>query len=435
MTRRAALLTLLALATAACAGKAVRPRLPEGEDYVFPFWRPGELRPEEARRMEEAWRELLRGRTADAEKSYQAIASRRPSFAPAETGVGFARLRAGRIHEARRSFEAALASAPDYLPALVGAASSALRRGDPETALRSYRRALEVRPDDALVRRRLGEVKLQVTERRVTAAREALRAGDADQAISEYRAALDAAPEVAGLRVELADLLVGRGDVPGAVALLEADPARDRQVLLRLGELLVELKEYRRALDSYRRILARDSSDAEAAERALGVRQAIEFQQMPEEYRKILAAPQISRADLAALLSVKVTALARLPAGEPAVAVDISGSWAREHILKTLALGLLDVYPNHTFQPGAVARRSDLARALSRILDLLKWPAQPAPLLTDMSENNLFHDAAVRVVAAGLMDLTPDGRFQPWRPVSGRDAVDVIEALTRLVGP
>jgi hypothetical protein len=38
-------------------------------------------------------------------------------------------------------------------------------------------------------------------------------------------------------------------------------------------------------------------------------------------------------------------------------------------------------------------------------------------------------------VTAGLMDLTPAGAFEPWRPVSGREAVDVVDALTRLVGP
>jgi hypothetical protein len=33
------------------------------------------------------------------------------------------------------------------------------------------------------------------------------------------------------------------------------------------------------------------------------------------------------------------------------------------------------------------------------------------------------------------MDLTAAGGFEPWRPVSGREALDVIEALARLVGP
>ena len=57
------------------------------------------------------------------------------------------------------------------------------------------------------------------------------------------------------------------------------------------------------------------------------------------------------------------------------------------------------------------------------------------PALADMTAGNLYYAAAGRVVAAGLMDLTPNGAFEAWRPVSGQEAVDVIEGLVRLVGP
>ena len=128
---------------------------------------------------------------------------------------------------------------------------------------------------------------------------------------------------------------------------------------------------------------------------------------MPEEYRAIAGAPRISRAELAALLSVKVTALSRVRAGAPQVAIDISGSWAREHIIKALGLDLIDVYPNHTFQPGATVRRGELARAVARVLDLLKGRPRPTPALADMTAEQPLLRPAARVVAAGLMDLTP----------------------------
>ena len=93
------------------------------------------------------------------------------------------------------------------------------------------------------------------------------------------------------------------------------------------------------------------------------------------------------------------------------------------------------LYPNHTFQPAATARRGDVARAVQRILDLLKWPVGPGPNPTDMSRSNVYYYPATRVIAAGLMDLTPAGGFEAWRPVSGPEAVAVIEELVRLVGP
>ncbi len=427
---------LVAVAAFACAcAPAVRPRFPEGEDYVFPVGGAGELRGDEARALSDAWKDVIAGQATSAEKEFQKLLARHPGLVPAETGVGFARLRGGRYELAGRAFDSALGRRPDYLPALVGAGSAALRRGDPDVALAFYRRAQAVDPKDATVLKRLAEVKLLVTERRVGAARAALQGGDAQRAVAEYQSALDAAPELGGLRIDLANLLLDREDAAGAVAVLEADPAHDRQVLLRLGEVEAGRGNYGKALEAYRRILVRDSRDAEALRRALEARQALELQQMPEEYRRIFSASRISRADLAALLAVKVTALARVVPGEPQVAVDISGSWARDHILKILGLDLMEVYPNHTFQPGAMVRRGDLARAVARTLDLVKWPASQPPVLTDMSPNNLFHDAAARTVAAGLMDLTPEGSFEPWRPISGQDAAAVIENLVRLIGP
>ena len=153
------------------------------------------------------------------------------------------------------------------------------------------------------------------------------------------------------------------------------------------------------------------------------------------KYRQIYGATRLTRGELAALISVKVTALSRLQPGPTRVAVDISGSWAREHIIKLLALDVLEVYPNHTFQPAATVRRGDLARAVGQLLELLGWKPPASPALADMSPHNLFYDGAARAVAAGLMSLTPAGAFEPWRPVSGADAAAVLDGLVRLVGP
>jgi tetratricopeptide (TPR) repeat protein len=425
---------ILAALAGACARPAA-PRLPDTEEFVFPSTAPGELTARERRRLDEAWGALLAGRTAAAEKEFRKLLARRPGLHAAETALGYALLRLGRLEEAAGRFQSVLARRAVDFPALMGAASVAARRGELDQALALYKRAQAVSPRNLTAGRRLGEVKLQLTEQRVAAGRAALLAGDRARAIAEYRRALSAAPELASLRVELADLLLEAGDAQGAVSALAEEPGQDRQALARLGDVLVQIKDYARALETYRRMLARDPGDAEAQARAAEVRRTLELLQMPQEYRRIATAARVTRADLAALVSVKVTALARAAPAQAQVVTDISGSWARDHILRVVSLDILDVYPNHTFQPGSTVRRGELARAVGRVLDLLNWPVQPAPALTDMSASNLFHAGATRAVAAGLMDVTPQGAFEPWRPVSGKDAVDVIEALARLVGP
>jgi tetratricopeptide (TPR) repeat protein len=419
---------------AACAPPP-KATLPDSEEYVFPSSVPGQLTPAETRRLEKAWRQILVGDAAGAQREMQKVLARTPGLIPAETALAYARLRGGRLEDATRGFEGVIARQPEYLPALAGAAATAVRRGDAEGALRLYRRALAVEPARPFLRQRVAELRVQVTERQVAAARAAQEAGRADEAVATYRLALEAAPEVGGLRLELANLLVATGETEGAVGVLKADPTDDRLVLLRLAELEAQRRNYPGALEAYRRLLARDPRDEEAHRRSREVREAVELEQMPEEYRRIATAPAITRADLAALIAVKVTALARVPPGEPQVAVDISGSWARSHVIKTLSYDIMTVYPNHTFQPASTTRRGDLARAVQRVLDLLKWPAGPGPNPTDMSRSNVYYYPATRVVGAGLLDLTPTGGFEAWRPVSGPEAVAVIEGLVKLVGP
>jgi tetratricopeptide (TPR) repeat protein len=419
----------------ACARPSA-PTLPAGHTYIFPSWPPGELGRETSQQIQKAWREILTGKVRSAEGRLVRLLKQHPGCPPVETALAYARLRAGRLLEARAGFEGVLSEHPDYFPALVGGGEAIARGGDPDRALDLLKRAVAVEPREPRVQRRLSEIKLRVTERSVAAARTAQAEGNLELAEREYRRALSAAPELGALRVELADLLVAQGDPAGAMALLEEDTTHDRLVMLRLGRLLSQQGEHAQALATFRELLARHPGDAEVAARAEEARRAFELSQMPEAYRRIPGAARINRADLAALLSAKITALRRLTGGEPAVAVDISGSWARVQIIQVLALGVMDVYPNHTFQPGATVRRGDVASAVARVLSRLgKRPTSPAPAITDMSRHNLLYNAASQAVAAGLLDLTPGGAFEAWRPVSGQSAIEIIEALARLVGP
>jgi len=419
----------------ACAPKVVPP-LPEGEDYVYPTPTPeAGLSVKERNALEKVWQKVLTGDVEGAVRDYRKVLDRRPGLASAETGLAYAHLRGGQAQAAAAQFVTALEHAPGYVPALVGAGSTAFRRGDVDAALVLYQQALEVAADHPLVRKRTAGLKLQVTERHMAAAREAARTGDDETAAREYRAALEVAPELAEMRLALAELEVTHGDTAAAVATLRDDPSSDREVQLRLGQVLLGRGDYDEARTVYREMLARDPADAEARQGERTAQEALDFQAQPEEYRQIASSARATRADLAALLAVKVGALQRLPPNEPRLAVDISGSWARESIAVVVGLGVMEVYPNHTFKPRATVRRADLARALSRVLVRLGWRGGAGPASADMRPSHLDHDAVRRVVGAGLMELGPEGQFEPWRPVGGREALEVVEALSRLLDP
>jgi len=433
--RRGAVAALPLLFLLPACARHVAPPIPEGEDYLRPTLDEQALPPRDARALDEAWTRVLAGDVDRAVREYQRVLRGHPGLVPAETGLAYARLRGGQAGPAAAGFAAVIERRPDYVPALVGGATTAMRRGRGDEALELYRRALAQSPGEALLRRRVGELKLQLADRHMAAARAAREGGDLATTSAEYAAALHAAPELASVRLDLAEILVARDDVAGAIETLQADPAADRSVALRLGSLLLAQERYSDARDVYQGLLDRDPADAEAERGVAAAREALDFQAQPQEYRRIAETARVSRADLAALIAVKVTALARVPARSSRVAVDIGASWARPHIATVLGLGIMDVYPNHTFQPEARVRRGDLARSVARVLDLLSVPVTPARPPTDVGPSHLDRQAVLRVLGAGVMPLTPNGAFEPWRSVSGREAVETIEALARVVGP
>jgi tetratricopeptide (TPR) repeat protein len=423
--------SLIAAMAAACATPPRPPAIGE-----IPVARgTGEATAAERKELDKAHRDLQQGHTAAAEKRFRRLSEKHPRLVAARTGLAYVRLKQGMNAEAARLFALVIAERPTDLDARLGAGETAARLGDLRQALEHYARATEAHPGDATAKKRYGETKLTFIEQRLAAAREAAGAGSAEEAIAQYRQALEAVPEVSGLRIELAKLLADKGDLAGAVAVLAADPTSDPLVLAKLGEVRTQQKDHAGAVEAYARAVMHDSANSDLGNKLEGAQRAYEFARMPEEYQRIYTAAQITRADLAALIDVKVTALAKVGALEPKVAVDISGSWAKDHIIKALALDIISVYPNHTFQPGAMVRRGDLARAVARVLDLLNWPSAPTPAISDMGRNHLYYDAVSRAVSAGLMDLTPERAFEAWRPVSGEQAVAAIEALSRLVGP
>ena len=113
------------------------------------------------------------------------------------------------------------------------------------------------------------------------------------------------------------------------------------------------------------------------------------------------------------------------------MATDIEGLWGREYILKALSLGLMETYPNHTFQPDATIRRGDLGHALGRALARLGVAAPaPPPPMKDVTPNNRLYPEIAAAVAAGLLPLNAEGAFEAWRPVTGAEAVRAVAALT-----
>jgi hypothetical protein len=159
---------------------------------------------------------------------------------------------------------------------------------------------------------------------------------------------------------------------------------------------------------------------------------------LPDEYKAIAQAPQITRADLAALIGVRLAGVVQHGRRREGVLItDIRRSWAAAWIISVARAGIMEPYANHTFQPESVVRRIDLAQAVSRILARLPQTGNDwlgaRVTFTDMPPGHLAYAAASAAVASGAMTAAA-GAFQPSKPVSGAEAIQAMEKLETLAG-
>ncbi|MFN7979993.1 MAG: tetratricopeptide repeat protein [Vicinamibacterales bacterium] len=440
--------TLLALAMAAvlaasCAPvepPAIAPTTPQHPEYVFPA-APAGTPQVTLDRLTRGWQRLQANDLGGAEKELQALVTAQPAFAPARAALGYVDLARKRGEAAVAHFDAASPAARPYAPALVGRGLAELDARRDEAALASFEAALAADRTIPDLAERVATLRVRVVQDRIGRAERAAAAGNLDEARAAYRAAIEASPDAAFLYRDLAlvERRAGRPetalDLARAALVHDADDAKAHTLI---GDVLAERSEFDEALAAYRRAAAIDPSPA--LDQAIArVRDRAREAALPVQYRTIGERPQATRADLAALLGVRLAAaLARAPQRQ-VVVTDLRGHWAQAWMQAVARAGAMEVYANYTFQPGAAVRRADLADTVSRTLALVapaasvaKWDAAPVTA-SDVPAAHLAFPAVRRAVASGLLPLE-GGAFQLLRPVTGAEAAQVVDRLAAMAG-
>jgi tetratricopeptide (TPR) repeat protein len=409
---------------------------------VFPAAPPALATRELVARQQRGWQFLQAGDVASARREFTAALRRNPAFYPAETGLAYASLAERNYDEALARLEKVVGQVPRYVPARVALGDALVGAGRVDEATKQFEAALAQDPSLTDLRRRLDVLALRGQQESLTAARRAAEAGRLDEAARAYRRAITSSPESGFLYRELAAVERKQGHAAEALQHLEKaaaiDPS-DARALVLMGELLEEQGEFVRAVEVYGRAESLEPGE-EIAARLARARSRAELARLPEQYRAIAEAPQITRGELAALIGVRLQPLlaATVPA-DARVATDVRTHWASAWIMTVIRAGVMEPFPNHTFQPRGVVRRLELAQVATRLLNLAaarqpglsgEWAAA-RPRIADLPPTHLGYPAAATVVSAGVMTLA-DGMFRPTRPVSGAEAVGVIGRLEEL---
>ncbi len=176
-------------------------------------------------------------------------------------------------------------------------------------------------------------------------------------------------PTVAFLYRELGLVEAGRGETDAALEhfrrAVELDPS-DAASLGQMARIFEARDDVAEALRLYEEALAIESS-VDLTRRRDALRERIELAKLPDEYRAIADAPQITRGDLAALIGVRLgPALGQ--SRDAVVVTDLRGHWAGTWIMAVVRAGVMQAFENHAFQPREVVDRAELAETAARLL-------------------------------------------------------------------
>jgi tetratricopeptide (TPR) repeat protein len=217
---------------------------------------------------------------------YREVLAEYPHHQATLAALADALIATSRSEEARTVLEEIVRYHPDDVRSVIRLALLEFDGGDYESAAERFDRALAESPEDhelayflGILRQRMGDVDaaLEAFERipehhgRYADARTQIatlfeRSGDYERALEQARIALRVAPSRA-LELYVARLRAKQGDLPGAVAMLEAGLAEDPdddELLYNLGVLYGEAKQFEEALRYMHLALEKNPDNASA---------------------------------------------------------------------------------------------------------------------------------------------------------------------------
>jgi Tfp pilus assembly protein PilF len=396
---------------------------------------------EERIQMEEAWDYLRQGWIDKAEKAFLRLGPASPLY---NVGLGYVFLLQENIPSAEGYFRLALEENPGSLLAHLGLTQLYQKTGDEDKTFNELREVLKIEPANAWAKQGYEFLKTQRTEQAIESARTAIAGGDIEAGKESYLTALHYSPDSIPTHLALARLYRDEDKLSSALVHLKAASAgrpEDLEILGEYAETLAKAKQYEQSLEIYQKMLELDSGNQRAQEQVEALKSRLGIFEIPSLYNEIPLTPAVTREDLAALLAVRLKDVLGEPSSQPPIIVDISASWAVKFILKVTSLGLLEIYPNHAFQPKRGVTREELAETLLKVIKYLESrehkfiPQIPLDMIQiqDIPPDHYAYRSISQILSYQIMELYPDKSFRPAQTVSGAEAVKTLDILAALV--
>jgi tetratricopeptide (TPR) repeat protein len=390
--------------------------------------------------FEDGWSNLKRGNVEKARKEFLKLGENNAFY---HLGEGYCRLYEQNPEGAETSFEKALEMNPELVSARVGLAVIYEQQGNEDKLFLELREILKKEPEHSWAKPGYEDLKNRKSQTLIKEAEAFLNQNKKEEAKESFLKALFYFSNSKEAHWQLARIYRSEKKYSQALnhyeVLSNLSPA-DKQIFREYAETLMENEDLSKSLDVYEKLRNLSPGDQQIKERIEFLKNQLGIVELPSMYDEIPKLQAITRQDLAAILAVKFHQFLSEPASSPII-VDIATSWASRFIIRVAAIPLMDIYDNHTFEPGRVVTRAELAETFYRLINYLSgkgkklFPLIPTSKIqiSDIPEDNIYYLPAVQMVAYQLMELSAQKRFVPDAPVSGIEALRTAEFLLNLI--
>jgi tetratricopeptide (TPR) repeat protein len=392
-------------------------------------------------RYQQAYQEYLQGNQKKAREKLFEITENSPDYYPAYLVLTYSYLAEQNLEYAESYVRKSLEVNQDYAQAHFVLSNILESRQKYTEAMHELEEVMRIDPAYPSLAQAQNILKLKATEYYLNTGRE-LADKNPEEALKYLKAAHDMAPEVSEIPAEIAEIYLKQKNCQEAANYLriaiEISP-EDTTVRRQLADCLVELEDYQQARVLYEQLAAEMPGDPEIRKKLEDVKKRIFIGNLPADYQSIPYTSEITRAQLAAYLIVNLESLQKYRAENQQIVVDIIHHWAQSYIQKVVSLGIMDIYPNRTFQPNQPITKLELAKAVSRILEIIelsghkKFPENSQVVIPDIPVTHLYYRLVARPLSANVLSLDSDGRFHASRRVSGGEATSVVNRLKALM--
>lgn len=417
-------LVIMTLLMMSCGGTATAPApvsAPAGENRHLIDPRigfTGAAQPSLDKRFDAAWREVLAGNLADAQKRLADLRTRNPQYLPAALAQAVVDLKMGNAAPARAAVQRIEDQAPDYTAARVYDAEIAIVENRTRAAYDIYRTLAQLPDPPPIVADRVDMLQRRVFEELYASAQSA----PDEESVRLLREALTIDSGALDARVLLANKLIAAHSVEEARQVLEPvvnSPDFDKpEVQQALGEIEVGRGQFQEAIARYDRLARRDPRYSQRLEQ---IKQQWTAANMPPQYQRAVETDAIDRSDLAVLVYWKLTSIRFAQnLGSPPIAIDIEDTPGREEMIRAIAIGLYDLDPvTRRVSPLRPVNAATLERLAAKLLVV-----RGAPCAKGVPFDGILAACGVNNLAATL---------PPESPVSGRMAAAILDDIEKVL--